>query len=177
MAEKWVCNAHSKVYVGKLTTLWEDKIVPPGGEEGLYSYVEQRDSIIVMAVNERAEYFMVKQYRYPVQQSAWEFPAGNLEDGEDPREGVKRELQEEISHTSSNLTRLGQFNSDSSLNTKKCTVFLAKDLTPASKERDATETNMVIKTFPLAEIEAMVRQGEIVEASTIAALTYLKLNT
>src|SRR5689334_7072310 len=112
MADKWICNEHIKKYEYPQFTLWEDKIVPPGGDERTYTYLEHRPSVLIIAVNEHSEYFMVRQYRYPVKQDSWEFPAGSLEDGEDPREGVKRELQEEINFTAANITRLGQLNSN-----------------------------------------------------------------
>lgn len=176
MAEKWLCNSHIKKYEYPQFTLWEDRIVPPGGQERTYSYIEHLSSVMIIAVNERSEYFMVRQYRYPVKQDSWEFPAGHVEDDEDQLEAVKRELQEEIRHTASIITRLGQLNSNSSLTDETCTIFLARDLTPASQDRDPTEAGMVVKSLPLAEIEEMVRQGQVKESSTIAALTFLKLH-
>lgn len=175
MPEKWVVNSHTKKYESPTFTVWEDKIVPPGGQERLYSYLERLSSVIIIAANKPSEYFMVQQYRYPVQEDTWEFPAGSLKEGEDLSEAVKRELQEEIGFTSSNLIRLGRFNNNSSLADERCAVFLAKDLTPASQDRDPTESGMTEKTFRLEEIEEMVRQGEVREGSTLAALTYLKL--
>jgi 8-oxo-dGTP pyrophosphatase MutT (NUDIX family) len=175
MPKKWSTNSHIKKYEYPNFTLWEDSIVPPGGQQRIYAYLEKRPSVMLIAVNERSEYYMVRQYRYPVQEQRWEFPAGGLDEGEDLREAARRELQEEIRFTSSNLTRLGQFNSNSSLTTEKCTVFLAKDLTPASQERDSTEAGMLVKAFRLEEIEEMVRQGEVREGSSLAALTYLKM--
>ncbi len=175
MPEKWITNSHTKKYEYQNFKLWEDRIVPPGGQERLYTYLEYRPSVMLIAVNERSEYYMVRQFRYPLREKFWEFPAGGMDEGEDPAEAARRELQEEIRFTSSNLTRLGQFNSNSSLSTEKCTVFLAKDLKPATQGRDPTEAGMEVKTFRLEEIEEMARQGEIREGSTLAGLTYLKV--
>jgi ADP-ribose pyrophosphatase len=175
MPEKWLVNSHIKKYEYPKFTLWEDKVVPPGGKERIYAYLEYRPSVMIIAANERSEYYLVRQYRYPVEEETWEFPAGSIDGEEDPKEAVKRELQEEIHFTSENLTRLGQFLSNASLTTEKCTVYLAKDLTPAAQERDPTEAGMAVKAFRLEEIEGMVRRGEVREGSSLAALTLLKL--
>ena len=47
-------------------------------------------------IDQKVYVYMVKQWRYPVDEWLLEFPAGTLNDHEDPNKAVKRELQEEI---------------------------------------------------------------------------------
>jgi 8-oxo-dGDP phosphatase len=55
----------------------------------------------------------------------------------------------------------------------RCTVFLATGLTQGEPRRDVEEQGMVSRWFAREEVEQMVRDGEMTDAKSIAALTLL----
>jgi hypothetical protein len=48
-------------------------------------------------------------------------------------------------------------------------VYLASGLTQAMTDRDAEEHDLVVRSFAIEEFERMMREGTIVDASTLAA--------
>ncbi len=54
-------------------------------------------------------------------------------------------------------------------------VFLATGLTQGETSREVEEQDMISQAFPLAEVERMIREGEIRDATTVAALGLLRL--
>src|SRR5689334_20315266 len=118
MSQEWRTKKHQKVYEGKIIKVWEDQVVTPNGKETIYSNVERKHSILVIALNEQGEFQLVRQYRYQVRQESWEFPAGTINQGEDPTEAARRELKEEIGMTAEKLQLLGQISTNASLDTQ-----------------------------------------------------------
>jgi ADP-ribose pyrophosphatase len=51
-------------------------------------------------------------------------------------------------------------------------VFFARDLTMRQQQLDIGEVIYEIKSFSLAEVEAMIKQGEIRDAKTLIGLFY-----
>ena len=58
---------------------------------------------------------MVSQFRYPLQKNLLEFPAGKLEQDEDPSNCAVRELKEETGYSPGNINKIGEiiYSSDS----------------------------------------------------------------
>jgi hypothetical protein len=52
--------------------------------------------------------------------------------------------------------------------TQRFDVFLATDLTPGPTAREATEADMVSAFVPADELRAMMRDGRITDAPTLA---------
>lgn len=67
------------------------------GELKAVSHCNKPDGVIIYAVwgDQRDKVVLVKQYRYPLGDYIYEFPAGLVEDGEDVSEAGIRELREE----------------------------------------------------------------------------------
>jgi ADP-ribose pyrophosphatase len=54
-------------------------------------------------------------------------------------------------------------------------IFLAQGLEEGPTRREATEQDMVCRRFALADLEAMIRNGIIKDATTVAAFGLLRL--
>jgi len=61
------------------------------------------------------------------------------------------------------------------LSSQRYRVFLASGLTQREAEREVSEQDLVARAFPLADVERMIRAGEIQDATTVAALGLLRL--
>ena len=149
------------IYENKWIRLFEDDIVLPNGEPGIYAYHERVDpgSMIIPVMND-GKIVVLKEWRYPIQQWTYCFPFGGRNAGEDALETAKRELQEETGYTAATWTALGHIYIDPGSNTQMTPVFLARDLTPGIATLEISEVHEVC-TFTITEIKHMIGSGQI----------------
>jgi ADP-ribose pyrophosphatase len=114
-----------------------------------------------------------RQYRYPSAREFIEVPAGKLERGEPHLDTAKRELLEETGYTARDWSRLGVIHTAIAYTDEAIEIFLAKDLSLGERKLDAGEfLETIIVGFD--EAIAMIRDGRITDAKTVAALLLVK---
>ena len=64
------------VYQNPWITVREDQTRDLAGNLGVYSYMESRDSCMVVAVDDKERIYFVRGFRYPSQSFGWELPGG-----------------------------------------------------------------------------------------------------
>jgi ADP-ribose pyrophosphatase len=134
-----------------------------------FHIVEREPCVQVVASLVDGRIVMVKQFRQGVQRISVEFPAGSLDSGEDAVAGALRELEEETGYTAGHAEKIATINTDTALIDDAITVVAAYDCRP-SGERNLDETE-VIETllFTPAQVDDLIRSGEITLAAAIAA--------
>lgn len=120
----------------------------------------------------------VRQYRYPVRGSYWEFPQGSYEEDADIHvtDLVRKELREETGLKATSLQQLGHLFEAYGYSNQGFYVFLAVDLVQGEKELEVSEAGMENKAVTFEEFEEMVRSGEIKDSPTIASYGLLKMS-
>ena len=85
------------IFEGQIVKLTLDQARLPDGNLASREVVYHPGGVAVLALDEENNVFLVRQYRYPIQQLLLELPAGKLDHGaeEDILLGAKRELSEE----------------------------------------------------------------------------------
>jgi ADP-ribose pyrophosphatase len=163
-------------YENPWTRVREDRIRRRDGSEGLYGVVERSDFVVVVPLQD-GRITLVEQYRYPVRARFWELPMGMWEEapGTDPQVLAAGELREETGLVAGAMTYAGDMFQGAGYSTQRGHVFLATDLTQGADARETTEQDLICRDFAVAEVEAMVRDGTIKDAMTIAALGMLRL--
>jgi 8-oxo-dGDP phosphatase len=158
------------VYENPWLTLREDQVERADGSRGIYSVVSKPDFALVVPMVDDG-FHLVEQYRYPISRRSWEFPAGNFPAGVTgtPEELAAAELAEETGLVAGTLRRLGLVHTANGTSDEGCHVFLATDLTEGEPRREASEQDMRQAWFPRAEVERMLRDGEITDGPTMAA--------
>lgn len=161
------------VYQGKIVNLRLDTVRI--GEDDLRSreIVEHSECVCVVPLDQEGIVCLVRQYRKPAEESLLEIPAGGVEDGEDSREAVLRELQEETGYTADSLQHLTSFWTSPGFCTELMHAYLATGLRPGSLPPDDDERIQVVKVA-LEGIPDMIRSGEIKDAKSIACLLMVK---
>ncbi len=165
------------IYQNKWMTLREDEVEFEGGQKGIYSVVEKPHfALIIPLFNDGFQ--LVKQYRYPVEKSFWEFPQGSYPENADidPVELAKNELREETGLTASSLEKIGFLYEAYGYSNQGFYVFVAKDLVAGEVEREISEQDMTSKKVSFDEFEQLVATGEITDAPTLSAYGLLKVN-
>lgn len=165
------------VYRNPWMTVREDQIRHPDGRPGLYGVVEKPDFALVLP-RTRDGFWLVEQFRYPIGRRCWEFPQGSWGSGRsgDPTDLARQELAEETGLRAGTLTHLGHLYEAYGYSTQGFDIYLATDLTEGRPDREATEQDMIHRAFTDAEITALIRSGDLVDAPSLAALTLYRLS-
>ena len=164
------------VYENRWMRVREDAIVRPDGTPGIYGVVEKADFVVVAPI-EAGRMYLVEQFRYPVGARFWELPQGSWEETgtADPLEVARGELREETGLTADEMIHVGHLFECYGYSTQGYHVFLARGLREGRAQREASEQDMVARSFSVDEVLAMVAAGVIKDSATVATLGLLRL--
>jgi 8-oxo-dGDP phosphatase len=151
-------------------TLREDEIQRPDGSTGVYAVVDKPTYALVIP-QDGDRFHLVEQFRYPLGLRRWEFPQGTAPEQEHLEAGelAARELREETGLRAASMAVLGQLDVAPGMSSQRGWVFVATGLTEGEHEREHEEQDMHSAWFSRADLERMIRDGEITDAQSLAA--------
>lgn len=160
------------IYEGNIVKLVRNQIRLSTGRTTFRDIIEHPGSVGIVPLLDDGSIILINQFRLATGRAIWEIPAGTREKGESPEACAKRELEEEIGFVSSSLEPLFKCYLAPGYTTELMHVFVAKGLV---KTQQHTEEDEIITTHQFSPVEAleMVSRGEIKDAKTIGAITYL----
>jgi ADP-ribose pyrophosphatase len=138
------------------TTIRRDMIVHPG-------------AVVILPVVDAGHVCLLKNYRFIIDETLWELPAGTLEPGEPPDRAAERELAEETGYTAGRWRKLTAAYASPGCLSELMHIYAALDLTPgpARPEKDETLEPHVV---PWEQALAWALDGTIRDVKTIAGL-------
>lgn len=165
------------IYENRWMRLREDVIRRRDGSDGIYGVVEKPDFVVIIPLETDRSVHLVEQYRYPVGGRFWEFPQGTWEGdpGADPLAVARGELEEETGLVAEEMIAAGHLFQGYGFSTQGYHIFLARGLTPTARRLDPEEQGLITRRFPAVELTRMIRDGEIKDATTVAALGLVQL--
>jgi 8-oxo-dGTP pyrophosphatase MutT (NUDIX family) len=162
-----------EVYRNRWTRVREDVIERADGERGIYGVVDKDPSCLIIPLDSTPEgdfLTLVEQFRYTVGGHFLELPQGGWELAEAvPEEMARGELREETGLSAERMTLLATLQIAYGAMNQKQHIFLAEGLTQGERELDAEESDLVVHRVSVAEFEAMLLDGTIVDNSSAAA--------
>jgi 8-oxo-dGTP pyrophosphatase MutT (NUDIX family) len=169
--------ASREVYRNDWLTLREDDIQRPDGSPGIYAVIDKPTYALVIP-RDGDRFHLVEQFRYPLGMRRWEFPQGTAPDQEhlDPTALAARELREETGLRAGAMELLGTLDVAPGMSSQRGWVFLATDITEGEHDREHEEQDMHSAWFTRAQLERMMRDGDITDAQSVAAWTLLLLS-
>jgi 8-oxo-dGTP pyrophosphatase MutT (NUDIX family) len=169
--------ASREVYRNNWLTLREDDIRRPDGSSGIYAVIDKPTYALVIP-RDGDRFHLVEQFRYPLGMRRWEFPQGTAPDQEhlDPTALAARELREETGLRAGAMELLGTLDVAPGMSSQRGRVFLATDITEGEHDREHEEQDMHSAWFTRAQLERMMRDGDITDAQSVAAWTLLLLS-
>lgn len=155
-----------------------DKVELANGRTFEPMVFEFRSWANVLALTRNNEVVLVRQYRHGVQENSLEFPGGVVNDGENPLEGVRRELMEETGYSAGNIVEVGQIYPNPAIQKNTLYCYLATDVELTGEQNLDEAEEIEIQLVPLDELIELARQGKFRHALHVAvlfrALVYLK---
>lgn len=164
------------VYENRWMRVREDRTRRRDGKEGIYGVVEKVDFCVIAPIDQGVVH-LVEQFRYPVGQRFWELPQGSWEQRPDAEHAqvARAELEEETGLRAGSLQYVAQLFLAYGFCTQGYHVYLASELAAGEPALEDDEQGLISRAFQLAEVEAMICDGRIKDATTVAVLGLLKL--
>ena len=164
----WKTISSKTGFQGKFLKVRVDRVERPDGSIGTYEMVEKSDFVMVIPkVGDK--FYLVNQYRYPVNSRSWEFPQGGCEGIDDLEMCARKELEEELGLQAMNLTFLGNLWLAVGNSTQGCGIFLTEQVNKGKQQLEESEADLVTGVFTEQEIATMIKSGEIRSSTTVAA--------
>jgi ADP-ribose pyrophosphatase len=144
----------------------QDRAIDPEGFEIKRAIIQHQGSAVMMAVDDRRQILLVRQYRLPARDYLWELPAGRVDPGENVLQAARRELREETGLRATRWRKLASFFVSPGFLAEKMTIYLATGLT-SGEQQPMEDERIEMKWFTQSEVDAMIQRGGIKDAKTI----------
>jgi ADP-ribose pyrophosphatase len=160
-----------QVFSGRLLKVRRDRVRLPDGSESAREYIRHPGAVAIVALLDDGRVLLERQHRYPLARDFIEIPAGKLEPGEDHLETGKRELREETGYVAGEWRRLGVIHNAIGYIDEMIEIWLARGLAQRGQQLAEGEF-LEVFSLPLAEAQAMARDGRITDVKTIVGLLW-----
>ena len=171
----WGVSSSQVVYDNPWITLTEYQAIAPTGRPVLYGKVGFKNQAIgVVPLHDDGTVTLVGQNRFSLANYSWELPEGGAPLAEDPLDGAKRELAEEVGLEASDWRQVLRLELSNSVTDEICYGFLAMGLTPTETAPDETE-DLAVARVPFREALDAAVAGHMPDAITVALLLRVHL--
>ncbi len=159
-----------RVFEGKLVKVDCMDVTLPDGKAAKREAVRHPGAAAVVAVDDKNNVLLVRQYRAAIAKPLIEIPAGKLDfPGEDRLEAAKRELKEETGMTANCWIHLTDIVTSPGFCDEVIGIYLATGLSAGDVSPDEDEFLNVVKV-PFGMLMAMARRGGISDSKTLVGL-------
>jgi 8-oxo-dGTP pyrophosphatase MutT (NUDIX family) len=158
-----------RIFTGRVVTLDVERVPLPNGREAELEIVGHPGGAATVALDDRGQVCLLRQYRHVAGGWLWEIPGGKLDGGRSPEQVARAELAEEAGFEATLWQPLGRYLSSPGVFREVVFLFLARDLAPCAR---APEPDEVVEVHwrPFAQALAQALSGEIVDGKTVVAL-------
>jgi ADP-ribose pyrophosphatase len=163
-------NKKNLAYKCKIFDVWEEEFDLPNGKTAKQTWIDHQPTVAIVAVNEKNELLLIKQYRNAVKKDLLEIPAGSMNGAEEsPAVCAQRELAEETGFQAKTIIKLFEGYLLPGYCNEYMYFFLAQDLIHAPLTPDEDE---FIETMPVSfsRTQELLKNGEIIDAKTVLGI-------
>ncbi len=159
------------VFAGKLLHVRRDLVRLPDGSSGVREYIRHPGAVAVVALLDDGRVLLERQFRYPHGRDFIELPAGKRDPGESPLATARRELLEETGYEAGHWQHLGVIHTAIAYTDEGIELYLARGLRKGEARLEPGEFLETLEV-PFGEAIAMVRDGRITDAKSVAGLLW-----
>ncbi|HTY52769.1 MAG TPA: NUDIX hydrolase [Methanomicrobiales archaeon] len=157
----------TEIYRGKRLRVVRELYRLPSGKEKERVVIHPGDAAAMLPI-EGDTCILLRQFRFAIGEELCEAPAGAMDPGETPLDTAKRELIEETGLAGETFIPRGFIYTTPGFTTEKIHLFEVRGLTPSHAFAKDEDEEIEVVRVPITGLLAMVRDGRIRDAKTIA---------
>jgi len=158
-----------QIFNGEILGLLFDKVRLPNGKTASREKITHPGAVGVVPVTDENEILLVRQYRYSVNDTTIEIPAGKLDRDELPESCAKRELAEEVGAIDGKLRLLSSFYTTPGFCDEVLHLFIATGFKISNNSPDEDEFLDIIK-IKIETALLWFKEGKIKDSKTIIGI-------
>lgn len=167
----WLCRNREQVYDNDWIAVSHEEVTTPGGTEGIYGLIHFKHTAVgIVALDDKNNITLVRQFRYALNQNSWEIPEGGSHRGEGLEQCARRELQEEAGLGADCWQQVLSLHTSNSVTDEYAVIFLATGLSRLEQSLDVTEEDLEVTSVALGVALEMIDRGEITDAMSVAGI-------
>jgi ADP-ribose pyrophosphatase len=144
--------------------------LPDGTRVDDFGFIDMLEFAVIVPLTVAGETILIRSYKHGVRGVSLSLPGGGFRAGELPLVGAKRELREETGFEATRWEPLGRLVVDPNYGCGAMHAFIAKDARKVCEPDSGDHEEQELLVMPFAEAIAKLRNGEVGQLSTAAAL-------
>ncbi|CFX50640.1 NUDIX hydrolase domain [Syntrophomonas zehnderi OL-4] len=160
-----------EIFRGRIVNLRVDTVLLPDQRQSTREVIEHVPAVAIVALDEKGDIVLVRQFRKPVEEVLLEIPAGLMDAGEEPLISAQRELREETGLTASHWEKILSYYSTPGFTNECLHLYLATGLSPGEVEPDEDEFVEIV-SMPLEKAYDLIFKGQIKDGKSIIGIQY-----
>jgi len=171
MDSDWKIVQSELLFQNRWIELYEDKVEVRPGKTTLYTWYRTPDVAVIVPFIDKDKLVMIRQYRHPLRKVLLEFPAGHMENNEDPEKTATRELLEETGYHAREIKEVYTYNPSVNLSRQFIHIFRGRNLVKDEygHDTDSVEDIRRIEIVSVEELKRMIKAGKVENAGTLIA--------
>jgi len=157
------------VHLGRKIRVEVDTFTAPDGRTVKRDVVRHPGAVVILPVIDAVHVVLLRNFRFIINETLWEVPAGTMTPGEDSEACARRELLEETGYTAAKWRSLGFLYASPGVLDEKLHLFVAEGLTLGESQPEIEEQLEPV-TVRFEDAIRMCLNGEIKDAKTITSL-------
>jgi 8-oxo-dGTP pyrophosphatase MutT (NUDIX family) len=169
---QWRTYGERVIYDSPWVRLGQIDVEQPEGKRYWHHVARFLPAALLALVDDEDRVLLAWRHRFVADTWGWEIPGGLLDEGEEPIDAARRELEEETGYRAGHVEHLVSFEPMPGAVDSPHAVFLGRD---PQRVRDTLDVSEAVRLewCPLTEVRGRIAAGEITNASTIIALLAL----
>lgn len=157
------------VHVGRRIRVEVNTLHTADGKEIRRDAIRHPGAVVILPVLDAERVVLLRNFRFVLNETLWEVPAGTVEPNEPLEACARRELLEETGYTAARWRSLGYLYASPGVLDEKLHLFVAEELTPGTARPEPDEQLEPV-IVPLADAIRMCLDGTVRDAKTVTAL-------